>query len=135
MALTLRDEGTLAGADSRAPVHVACLLSMAVGTDGCDVYEVADVLGARRWLRLHELPLEEFKAKAGEAAWKCTSPSMAHGNMIVPCWSVERMPHICVCGAPSVHQACAKVEGTRTYYRHVTHGWVTSTWTSDDIHA
>ena len=109
MALTLCDDSALSGADSGAAVHVSCcLLSMAVGNDGCKVYEVADAVGATRWLRLDELPLEEFKAKAGEAAWKCTSPSMAHGDMIVPCWSVARMPRICVCGAPSVQQPVQK---------------------------
>ena len=122
-ALVARDAGALAGADSGASVDVSCLLSMEVRSDGCTVYEVVDALGATRWLQLDELPLEHLKAKAGEASWKCTSPSQAHGDMLVPCWSVSRMPRVCVCGAPSAQAACAKMSATRVRARDPL--WVT----------
>ena len=57
LVLAVRDAGTLAGADTGAPSHVSCLLRMEERSDGCIVYEVADALGATRWLKLDELPL------------------------------------------------------------------------------
>ena len=102
MALAVREDGALARAERATLSHVARLLSMVVRGDGSTVYEVVDAQGANHWLKLEELPLEQLKAQAGEASWKCKTPSLLHGTSTTPSWSISRMPRICVCGAPSV---------------------------------